>query len=333
MNINENLFYAGMVTQEQKESLYTEDNNLASLVMGIHRVSGKELRVGSVFINKGKRLDDYGKEVTALFKAEIYMLNAYGFPVIVIGKDAAEEYSIANYLVDYKVRGKDKKTIRSNKPDRLIRLVKSKLLLASMNRVNEYYLSSLPRFARSAYRSAMKYDANYAGTLSGKEQFELLKVLLAGKSTADISDTMRSSWTNSYNKYIAQETKTNESRAELSEVFDKEVWAIYNSPLGFMVGTIRYDRSKKTFTQVMPHRLYSDISDIPDENVRDELTVTLTMCRTNRDQDPTFNTPYDAHDKNRFIPKTDHAFLNTQSSSWIQGGTGIFTPNLFMVPR
>lgn len=321
MNINENLFYAGMLTQEQKESLYTKDNNLASLVMGIHRVSGKELRVGSLLIEESK--------------AEIYMLNAYGFPVVSLGKEVTGDYYIRNMLVDYKARGRDKRVIKSNKPDRLVRLVKSKLLLATMNRVTECYLRNVPLTVRKLYRSAMKYDALYAGALSGESQFELLKVLLAGKSTADVSDAMRSSWTNLYTKYTAQETKINESRIELSEVFDKEVWAIYISPLGFIVGTLRYDKSVKTFTQVMPHRLYSDISDIPDENVRDELTVTLTMCRTNRDQDPELSNriTYEAYDKNRFIPKGDKVYLNTQSSSWHSGETNISSPYMFMVPR
>ena len=321
MNINENLFYAGMLTQEQKESLYTKDNNLASLVMGIHRVSGKELRVGSLLIEE--------------FKAEIYMLNAYGFPVVSLGKEVTGDYYIRNMIVDYKARGKDKRVIKSNKPDRLVRLMKSKLLLATMDRVTECYLRNVPRTVRGLYRSAMKYDVNYSGALSGESQFELLKVLLAGKSTADVSDAMRSSWTNLYTKYTAQETKINESRIELSEVFDKEVWAIYISPLGFIVGTLRYDKSVKTFTQVMPHRLYSDISDIPDENVRDELTVTLTMCRTNRDQDPELSNTigYEAYDKNRFIPKGDKVYLNTQSSSWHSTGTGISNPYMFMVPR
>jgi hypothetical protein len=323
MNINQDIFYEGVITQQQKEALYTADTNLVSLAIGLHRASGKDLSIG--YLSNFTVEDKPPKAV---------MFTKEGFPVMQIGRKS-DVYFIKNQYVHLLERAKDKYSITSKKADRLVREMKGKRLTNVMDAAKYGYTKRYIHNTYNFYQNSLGFETKYERRLTGHSEFELLKVLLGNKSTADVSDDIRNGWASEYAKFKEQENKVIACKTELAEVFSKETWAVYSSVAGVIVGTVKCAAHDGCFTEVLPFKLYKSIDDIQDEALREDLVTTLTMCRTNREQSTKSNElSYRDNDCDKFFPTGDHAFVDSQSVAYTSlGGTGIFSGQIFMAAR
>ena len=331
MNINQDIFYEGVFTQQQKEALYTADTNLVSLALGLHRASGKELSIGYLSNRIFNPVVVEGEPPRAV---TFVMFTKDGFPVITVGRKG-DVYFVKNQFMHFLERAKDKYTITSKKADRLVREMKGKRLTGVINAVKDGYMTRYMRSAYLFYENCLGFSATYDRRLTGYSEFELLKVLLGNKSIADVSDSIRNEWTSEYAKFKTQEDKVNVCKTELAEVFSKETWVVYSSVAGFTVGTVKCAGHSEPFTCVSPFKFYKSVDDIQDEALREDLVTTLTMCRTNREQRTTANEiSYRDNDPDRFFPVEDSAYTDSQSVAYASvGGTGVFAAQLFMVAR
>ena len=323
MNINQDIFYEGVITQQQKEALYTADTNLVSLAIGLHRASGKDLSIG--YLSNHADTNEPYKAV---------MLTKEGFPAMQIGRKS-DVYFIKNQYIHLLERARDKYSITSKKADRLVREMKGKRLTNVISAAKGGYMVRYLRNTYNFYQNSLGFETEYARRLTGHSEFELLKVLLGNKSTADVSDDIRNGWASEYAKFKEQENKVIACKTELAEVFSKETWAVYSSVAGVIVGTVKCAKHDEPFTEVLPFKLYKSVHDIQDEALREDLVTTLTMCRTNREQSTQSNElSYRDNDDDKFFPTGDHAFVDSQSVAYTSvGGTGIFSGQIFMAAR
>jgi hypothetical protein len=328
MNVNQDIFYEGVFTQQQKEALYTADTNLVSLALGLHRASGKELSIGYLSNHTVNSVAIDNEPPKAV------MFTKDGFPVITIGRKG-DVYFIKNQSMHFLERAKDKYTITSKKADRLVREMKGKRLTNVINAAKDGYMGRYLRNTYNFYQNSLGFETKCERRLTGHSEFELLKVLLGNKSTADVSDDIRNGWASEYAKFKEQENKVIACKTELAEVFSKETWAVYSSVAGFTVGTVKCAKHDEPFTEVLPFKLYKSVHDIQDEALREDLVTTLTMCRTNREQSAQSNElSYRDNDDDKFFPTGDHAFVDSQSVAYTSvGGTGIFSGQIFMAAR
>ena len=323
MNINQDIFYEGVITQQQKEALYTADTNLVSLAIGLHRASGKDLSIG--YLSNHADTNEPYKAV---------MLTKEGFPAMQIGRKS-DVYFIKNQYTHLLERARDKYSITSKKADRLVREMKGKRLTNVISAAKDGYMGRYLRNTYNFYQNSLGFETKYERRLTGHSEFELLKVLLGNKSTADVSDDIRNGWASEYAKFKEQENKVIACKTELAEVFSKETWAVYSSVAGVIVGTVKCAKHDEPFTEVLPFKLYKSVHDIQDEALREDLVTTLTMCRTNREQSTQSNElSYRDNDDDKFFPTGDHAFVDSQSVAYTSvGGTGIFSGQIFMAAR
>jgi pyruvoyl-dependent arginine decarboxylase (PvlArgDC) len=323
MNINQDIFYEGVITQQQKEALYTADTNLVSLAIGLHRASGKDLSIG--YLSNHADTNEPYKAV---------MFTKEGFPAMQIGRKS-DVYFIKNQYIHLLERAKDKYAITSKKADRLVREMKGKRLTNVIAAAKDGYMGRYIHNTYNFYQNSLGFEIKYERRLTGHSEFELLKVLLGNKSTADVSDDIRNGWASEYAKFKEQENKINACKTELAEVFSKETWAVYSSVAGVIVGTVKCAAHEGRFTEVLPFKLYKSVHDIQDEALREDLVTTLTMCRTNREQGTKSNElSYHSSDPDKFFPTGDHVFVDSQSVAYTSlGGTGIFSGQIFMAAR
>lgn len=323
MNINHNLFYRDLVSEEDKARLYGWSLDMVALITGIIKVSGGRLAVARVGHH-------YIVGETAPSCSGIYLVDkAMGFMVLKLSmvKTDFVMRSPHSYILK---RGRDRSAMLSKNPKRLVAALKGGSTKSGVS-LMEYLISS----ARS-WRMVQQIDATVAcannhyksssyfgGKLDGEEQFELLDMLLGDSLFSGVLITRQEKYKTAYAAYCKQRDANAAAQAKIVDIYTKPLWIFSLSELGLIVGCATYPldgegRPSTAFeirNVLVPFTLYKDVHSIPDVALREEIIITLTMARVNRANNPKYaGLTYLPADGDNFFPlRTDKVFEDSQS--------------------
>jgi hypothetical protein len=345
MNINHNLFYQDLVSEEDKARLYGWSLDMVALITGIIKVSGGRLAVARVGHH-------YIVGETAPSCSGIYLVDkAMGFMVLKLSMAGTDFVMRSPHSYILK-RGRDRSAMLSKNPKRLVAALKGGSAKSGVS-LMEYLISS----AR-AWRMVQQIDATVAcannhyksssyfgARLNGEEQFELLDILLGGSLYSGVS--VKEKYKTAYADYCKQRDANAAAQAKIVNIYTKPLWVFSLSELGLLVGCTTYplDAEGRPSTSfeirnvLVPFTLYKDVHSIPDVALREEIIITLTMARVNRANNPKYaGLTYLPVDSDNFFPlRADKVFEDSQSIAMTDnehtesgGHTEVVT---FVIPR
>jgi hypothetical protein len=323
MNINHNLFYRDLVSEENKARLYGWSLDMVALITGVIKVSGGRLAVARVGHH-------YIVGETAPSCSGIYLVDkAMGFMVLKLSMVETDFVMRSPHSYILK-RGRDRSAMFSKNPKRLVAALKGSSAKSGVS-LMEYLISSARSWRMvqqihatvSCANNHYKTSSYFGSMLDGKEQFELLNVLLGDSLFSGVPTTQQEKYKTVYAAHCKQRDTNAVAHAKIVDIFTKPLWVFSLSQLGLIVGCATYplDAEGQPNTAfdicnvLVPFTLYKDVHSIPDVALREEIITTLTMARVNRANNPKYaDLRYLPVDSDNFFPlRTDKVFEDSQS--------------------
>jgi hypothetical protein len=320
--LKDNIFYDGIYTGDQKDVI--KNNPVFNLASDLIRMAAK--------IEQTLRIGYCSAELEGNTFNVLHLVNRCGMAVMRVSmKDS--KYRIANHLINFKERGKDKKTVESIKAPYLLKQFKAKDYALLKQLITESYtvIYKEIKATDNHYRSQFKTEPAYPYA-DGGAYFAALKLAFSDDKQHAVSIEQHESSKKAFDRCIALEQKAAENVAEIEESFSKGVWIIGYEPnykrMIFGGGKIK----AATIEYDIPLRLCNaDFTNLQlEEPIASDLLFSLALCKTNREKLPD-NKTWDA---TGLIPTGDKVFKETASVSYSTNGVvNKYNPQWFLVAR
>lgn len=295
-DFNEGIFYPNVFSDEDKKEI--QSHKMYWLALEVFTQTQ-----GQVLITRGPKSFERLGLVPIQFCTREGFWFGEAFYDSVDGKDS---YGFTG-CIGLKERGRDRETLKSNKPSYLIKKLREKLKqnLVRAHRRN----SDVIHNALGLLRRALVTIREASPTLSSVQEIAMLEALYGSSGRHAINPQMDNDLRAKYEHYLKEDAKRQKQLEESADIFSKDgAWLVGVSESDVLIGSASISFSKDEFYKLesMKLRRYASLEAVEPE-ILNPLKLSLAMLKAHRGNDEG-NTFHVGHDKDRLFPVLDKAY-------------------------